>query len=319
MADRLPASDARERRANRWLAVLSLVLAVIVWYAIREAISFETVLRDVPIVVRPGEGLTVLELSHDTADIRFRGARSDLAQLDAERTRIQVDVPSAAASERGARLSVKLRPVHVKSPSGAIAVRIEPDEVAFSIDREGERQVPVKAEFQDAPPEGYEIGGVTCMPATVLLKGPLSKLQDVDVVRMLPIDLQGRVQSFRVRASAVPAAAFSGARVDPDRVTIEVGIVEHAAVRRLASVPVRLLVRAGGTGEVDVEPETVHIQLQGRAASLETLDPAMVHAFAETVALDRGAVYELPVQVYVPPGVRLLSVEPSSVRATVKK
>jgi hypothetical protein len=319
MAERPPASDVRERRANRWLAVLSLVLATIVWYAIREAISFETVLRDVPIVVRPGEGLTVLEQSHDTADIRFRGARSDLAQLDAERTRIQVDVPAAAPSEKGARLTLKLRPAHVRSPSGAVAMRIEPDEVSFSVDREGERQVPVKAEFQDALPEGYEIGGVTCTPATVLLKGPLSKLQDVDVVRTLPIDLLGRVQSFRVRASAVPPAAFSGARVDPDRVTIEVDIVEHAAVRRLSSVPVRSLVRPGGGCEVDVQPETVHIQLQGRTASLEALDPAVVHAFVETAGLDRGAVYELPVQVYVPPGVRLLSVEPSSVRVTVRK
>lgn len=319
MADRPVTPELRDRRTNRWLAVLSMVLASIAWYAIREAISFETVLRDVPVLVRPGDGLTVLEQSHDTADIRFRGARSDLAQLDAERTRVQVDVPAAAPSEKGARITLTLRPSHVRSPSGARAVRIEPDEISFSVDREGERLVPVKAEFQDVPPEGYEIGSITCAPAAVLLKGPLSKLQEVDVLRTMPIDLQGRVQSFRVRGSVVPPAAFTGARVDPDRVMVEVGIVEHAAVRRLPAVPIRALVRVGAGCGIDLHPATVHIELHGRAASLEAMDPATVQAFVEASSLDRGAVYELPVQVYVPPGVRLLSVEPSSVKATVQK
>lgn len=319
MAERLSAQELRDRRANRWLAALSLVLATIVWYAIRDAISFETVLRDVPILVRPGEGLTVLEQSHDTADIRFRGAQSDLANLDAERTRIQVDVSSAPSSQQGARMSLTLRPSHVRSPSGARAVRIDPDALSFSIDREGERHVPVRAAFQDAPPEGYEIGSVTCSPATVMLKGPLSKLQEVEVVHTLPIDLQGRVQSFKVRGSVVPPAAFAGARVDPERVAVEVGIVEHATVRRLDAVPVRALVRAGPSPALDVEPSTVQVQLQGRVGSLETLDPAAVQAFVETVALDRGVAYELPVQVYVPPGVRLHSVAPTSVKVTVRK
>ena len=317
MADRLSASEARERQANRLLGGLSLVLAVIVWYAIREAISFETVLRDVPIQVRAGEGLTVLEQSHDTADIRFRGARSDLAQLDPERVRIQVDATATGAAEKGARMRVKLRPSNVRSPSGAIPVRIEPDEVSFSVDREGERQVPIKAEFQDTPPEGYEIGSVTCSPATVLMKGPLSKLEDVDVVHTLPIDLQGRVQSFRVRGSVLPPSVFAGARVDPDRVMIDVGIVEHAAVRRLQAVPLMVLVRPGLGCGVDLQPSTVHIQLQGRAAGLEALDPTTIQAFVEAATLDRGASYELPVRVYLPSGIRLQSVEPSSVKVTV--
>lgn len=309
-------SEIRERHTNRWLAALSLALAVVVWHTIREAISFEQVVRDVPIRIEPGVGMTVLEQSEDTADVWFRGARSDLALLDRDRIRIQVD--DIAAPKEGARQTIDLKPTHVRGWVGAHAVRFEPARVTFSVDREGERHVPVRAEFQDTPPEGYEIGAVTCTPATVLLRGPLSRLEDVEVVRTMPIDLQGRVQSFRVRATLVTPPAVSAARIEPDRVSVDVPILEHSAAREFDNVPVSVLVSPGRTCHPWMDPSSVRVQLQGKASVLGGLSSDAVTAFADAAGLDHGVEYELRVQVSPPPGCRVVAISPPSVKLVLR-
>jgi len=314
-----PIHDARNYgAANRWIALLSVALATAVWYAIREAISFEQVVQDVPVRIEAGTGKTVLDQSAETVDVWFRGARSDLIQLDRDRLRIEViHVPAAG---RDSRQAVDLKPVHVRGwTGGARAVRFEPSRVEFGIDDEGERQVPVRAEFQDAPPEGYEISAVTCTPATVTLRGPLSRLEEIERVHTQPIDLQGRVQSFRVRAGLAPLLALPAARLDPDRVSVGVEIVEHAATREFAEVPVMVLVHPGRVCHVLVEPATVRVQLQGRAALLSGLVPESLTAFVDAAGVERDQTYELRVRVAPPSGARAVLVEPPSVRVRLAK
>jgi len=310
MSDRwLSTTDARERRWRRWTAALSVVLAAIVWTTIREAISFETVVRDIPIRIVTGEGMTVLEQSAEEADVWFRGAQSDLAQLDRQNMRIEVPAPTAGRADDG-RQVVDLRPLHVRFVGGARPIRIEPARITFSVDREGERTVPVKAEISDSPPEGYEIGAVTCMPAAVQLRGPLSRLQEIEWVRTAPVDLQGRMQSFRVRAAVIPPPGVPSARLEPDRVTVEVTIVEHAAQRSLDSVPILALVPPGRGCRVDIQPSRVQVTLQGPAALLERLDPGDLRAFVEPALKESGRTIETRILVVPPPGVRVVGLEP---------
>lgn len=309
--------DARERRVRRWSAVLSVVLAVIVWTTIREAISFETVVRDVPIRIVTAEGMTVLEQSAEEADVWFRGAQSDLAQLERQNVRIEVTALSAGRAGE-ARQVVELRPMHVRSAGGARPVRIEPARIAFSVDREGERTVPVRAEFQDAPPEGYEIGAVTCTPAAVRLRGPLSRLEDIEWVRTSPIDLQGRMQSFRVRAPVVPPPGVPSARLEPDRVTVEVVMVEHAAQRTFDAVPILALLPPGRGCRVEVQPPTVRVTLQGPAGLLERMDAGDLRAFVEPALSPAGRTIETRILVLPPAGVRVVSLDPPSAQVGVK-
>lgn len=298
------------------LRALALVLAIITWYAIREAISFETVVSDVPVQIAHDVGWAVLEKSVETVDIRFRGARGDVADLT--RDRIRVSVEARGDHVNRARVVAKIRPDNVRAPNGARPVLIQPDEITFSMDREGERQVPVKAEMQEPVPDGFDIERVQCVPATVLLSGPLSKLQDVDAVHTAPIDLQGRVQSFKTRAALVAPADFGTARLNPDRVQVEVEIVEHAATRVLEGVPVRLLTPGGATRTMSVDPAQVRVTVSGRGAALGTISPSEVRAFVDCSGVETGSRYDLPIQVSVPGGLRCVTIEPPAASVYVK-
>lgn len=310
-------TDARERRVRRWTVALSIVLAAIVWTTIREAISFETVVRDVPIRILTAEGITVLEQSVEEVDIWFRGAQSDLAQL--ARQNVWIEVPALTASrDEEARQLVDLRPRHVRVAGGARPIRIEPARIAFSVDREGERIVPIRAEFQDAPPEGYDIGAVTCTPAAVRLRGPLSRLEDIEWLRTSPVDLQGRMRSFRVRAAVVPPAGVPSARLDPDRVTVEVVIVEHATQRILEAVPILALLPPGRGCHVEVQPSTVRVTLQGPPGLLERLTLSDVRAFVEPEILMSDRIIQTRILVLPPAGVRVVGLDPVSAHVGIK-
>lgn len=293
------------------IKLLSLLLATIVWFAIREAISFETVISDVPVHIRHDEGWAVLERSDETVDIRFRGSRADLAELTRERIKVTVNVRGDQTNR--ARIVVKITPDNIKAPGGARPVHIEPEQITFSMDREGERMIPVKAEIQDKLPDGFEIEQIVCTPATVLLRGPLSKLQDVDAVHTMPIELEGRVQSFKTRRSLVAPPAVVTARLDPDRVQVELTVVEHSATRRFEGLPVGVLRPPGPATSSDVRPERVDVEFQGRDAVLKNLTLESIHAYVDATQLGAGSRYELPVQIFAPSGLRVLSVKPDVV------
>ena len=70
-----------------------------------------------------------------------------------------------------------------------------------------ELPIVVKADVQGTLPEGYEIENVVCSPAAVTVRGPSTKLETVEAVRTAPIDLEGRLQSFRIRKPLTPPAA----------------------------------------------------------------------------------------------------------------
>ncbi len=305
----------RALTANKGLKAIALLLAVVVWYGIREAISFESELIDVPVEILQDEGWSVLDQSDTAVDIRFRGARADVGDITTKQVRVIVDARGQAS---GGLMTMPVSVNSVEAPPGARAIQIRPNTVSFRLDREGERQVPVKAELQGNLPEGYAVDSVVCSPVASLLKGPMARLEAVDTLRTVPIDLEGRVQSFRVRKPLVSPSTEWTSRMDPDRVVVDVTITEHAAARTLEGVTVNALLPAGEARRVAVTPGTVTVSLQGRQDVLRTLAPEALQAYIDCTRLEALARYDLPVEVHAPAGVRAVTVEPPTVSVTVE-
>lgn len=303
-------------RQRQWMRALALALAIVVWIVIREAISQEAIVFDVPVTFVHEPGFAVLERSVDTVDIRFRGSRSDLSGLKPSDLTVSVDVRNLGESR--SRETIDLRPFMVRAPGGARAVSLTPAEIVISMDREGELDIPVRAELQDKPPEGFAVERFVCEPAAVRLRGPLSKLQEVESLVTAPIGLEGRTRSFKTRVSVLPPSGLPLARIEPERVQVEVVIAEHSATRVFERVPVRLMSKSGapGLGRVQMAPMAVTITLQGREAILKDLTPEQILLFVDCsgVSAAGGATYELPVQWVLPAGVRAVSAEPATVR-----
>ncbi len=301
----------RAVRNNRGLKLVSLLLAVIAWFALREITSFTTVVRGVPVKVLQDEGWGVLDRSVDVVDVQCRGSQSDIRYLASDQLIIEVDLRGRSVA--GAQ-EIRLHPQAVKVPGGARAVSIDPPEITLTLDREGERPVKVRADIIGNPPDGYELAEVACAPAEVRLQGPEGRLAGIAEVKTAPIDLEGRLKSFSLtRVIQAPSEVWS-ARVEPDRARIDVRIVERSTALDLSDIPLHLLVLPG-TPPIRLEQDhtTVAISLRGRSDALQHLSSTNLTAFVDCTGLSSGERRQLPVVVSLPAGVEITRKEPDAI------
>lgn len=301
---------------NKELKLVSLLLATISWYAIRRAISFEAVLRDVPLRMEVDEGWAVLESSAQSVDVVFVGSQDSLRNLDPEKTAVRVDLKGKTAE---GSIDVTLRPRDVKALGSARAVGINPSVVELSLDREGEVKVPVKAELAGELPVGFEIEKSVCTPATVLVFGPSSKIKEVQSVISAPIDLGGRTRSFQTRVPLrLPSDRVIG-RIEPDSAVVDVTLVERSATRDLQDVRVNALISPDLGPAVRIWPNKVNLVLSGRSDLINSVQRSDIHAYIDCSDLEPAASYDLPVRVYAPAGIKVISVAPDTAEVEVGK
>jgi len=299
---------------NWILKMLCFVLAVAVWQGIRESTSFEVVVADIPLSVTAGDGHAVLEASSDVVSIRFRGSREDISYISRDQISVEIEL---SKNPDQLRQSIKLLPRHVKTPSRAHADSFHPSEVTVIIDREVERLLPVKAEFEGTLPEGIHLEKSVCDPASVRIRGAEQRLLNLEQIRTVPVSLDGRYNSFNTHAAiAVNGQSWT---VEPERVSVHLELVERVASRRIEKNQVRSLLASESTRVVQIRPEKVDVVLRGSPRRIEAVNVREVYSYVDCTELTEPAEYEVPVRVDVPAGVQVEKIDPPIVRVVVRK
>ena len=298
---------------NRMMKLFCLLMAFAVWQAIRENTSFEMVLNDVPIMVAAGEGRAVFDQSAGTVNIRFRGSRDDVRFVSSDQISVMID-----ASGRTDRLrhTFKFSPRYVKTPPRVHAVQFDPPEVTVTMDREVERVLPVRAVLEGDLPSGIQLEKTVCTPASVKVRGAERLLSELEQVRTVPVSLDGRYNSFKTQAPI--ASADQPWTVLPERVAVEVLLVERVSTRRIENSYVRPMLASDDMRTVKVRPEKVSVTLRGSPQRIADLDERNVYTYIDCSELTGPAEYEVSVRVDVPDGLQVEKVEPPAVRVTVK-
>ena len=300
---------------RHWIMKLfCIILAFAVWQSVRENISFEVVVADVPVTVTAGEGRAVSDKSTDTVNITFRGSRDDIRFISSDQIEMKIDV---SKHSNRLRQTVKFSPRYVKAPSRAHAVRFDPPEVTVTIDREVERVLPVKAVLEGELPPGVQMEQAICTPASVKVRGAERLLSELEQVRTVPVSLDGRYNSFKTHVAV--ASAGQPWTVFPERVTAEISLVQGVAIRRIENSYVRPLMVSDDTRTVRIRPEKVAVTLRGSPQRTEELNARDVYTYIDCTELREAADYEVPVRVDVPAGLQLEKIEPAAVKVTVKK
>jgi YbbR domain-containing protein len=298
---------------NWIMKLVCFVLAFAVWQGIRESTSQERVVSDIPVIITAGVGRAILDQSTDMVSIRFRGSLDDVRFISSDQVLLEMDI-----SDRTDRLrqTIKLTPRYVKAPSRAHAVQFYPPEITVTIDREVERDLPVKASVGGSLPEGIQLEKVVCDPATVRIRGAERRLLDLEQVHTVPVSLNGRYNSFKTHVSI--AGNGQPWTAEPDRVSVEVSLVERFATRRVEKNLVRPLLASDDTRMVTIRPERVDVVLKGSPQRIENLDIRDVYTYVDCTDLTEPTDYEVPVRVDMPPGIQVEEIEPSVVQVTVK-
>ena len=298
------------------LRVVAAVAAVAVWYAIRTATSNSTLVTDIPLAIQPPPDWSVVESSAKTIDVAFLGTRDDLRYLNRELIKATVD---ARARQNNEPFTVVLGPANVNIFGNARIDFIRPAAVTVRLDREIQKQVPVKVETQNLLPDGYEIEKTVVTPATVELTGPAQVLDNVEAISTTPVDLDGRIRSINKRRLAlVPGENFTGVVLNPEAVTLDLAIIERSISAVFPDLAVLPLLPPGRSIRADLDPEIATLTVKGRPELMKDLAAEDLRLFVDATEIDGAGPKKLPIRAVLPPGLSLVRTEPGHAAVELK-
>ena len=300
---------------NWHMKVLSLVLAALTYYAIRNATSLELP-YDLPVRVEVEKGIAVLDQDPRAVEVTFRGSQEDLLRLEPAKLRVAIKMQAELVTGPE---TVAISPDDVKGASGVRVVKLKPDSVSVTFDRETQKQLQVaKPQIIGKPLMGHV--ELDYEPKTVSVRGSKLRLQDKQLLETEPVDVDGRVESFSKELRVLPPKDMGDAKIEPPVVLAKLNIVTESETREWTNVIVRAIMKPGEIRDVFIEPQTVTVTVQGRSELLAELSVDMVDAFVDCAGLDPSGTYELPVCIYLPKRLDVISsVSPGTVKVVVRE
>jgi YbbR domain-containing protein len=171
--------------------VLALAISVFIW-AVAQGTSSVQESFDVPVeLVGVEDSLVVTDQSSDAINVRLRGSRASLRNLDRNQMKYRVDAS-------GGKPGVAVYEVDVESiahPTGTVFAGYSPSRLQVRFEKRGRKAVPVRAEIQGTPAPGFHVAGVSIEPAKVWLEGARSQVMRLNEVVTEAIDISGLTES----------------------------------------------------------------------------------------------------------------------------
>jgi YbbR domain-containing protein len=182
---------SRVQNLRPGVLVLALAISVFIW-AVAQGTSSVQQSFDVEVeLVGVEESLVVTDQSSDSINVRLRGSRASLRNLDTTQLKYRVDA-------RGGKPGVAVYEVDVETinhPTGTTFVGYSPAELQVRFEKRGRKAVNVRAEVQGTPAPGFHVAGVAIEPAKIWLEGARSQVMRLNEVVTEVIDISGLAAS----------------------------------------------------------------------------------------------------------------------------
>jgi hypothetical protein len=305
---------------NGWWKLFSLVVAVLIYFTIREDISHMRMIT-VPVETEfdsGAEGAAIESVEPRSLQVTLRGSYSEVSQLVASTVRCVVRPRQKKVSPVDT-VEVQVGHSHLRGVRGVRVAKIEPSVVVVKFD------VPMSVRLAVANPEltGKARGRVelVCDQTNAVVKGSRRLLSTLDPAKVQiqtePIDVDGRSQTFATRVRLLPPGDAVNAVVDPAEMAVNVVIISEKATAKIERVPVTVSQPYATPARWRTEPEWVDVELTGRSEVVKAVSFGQVTVSVNgNIPLTPNVTNDVPVLVHVQQG---LSVdEVLALPATVK-
>jgi YbbR domain-containing protein len=298
---------------ERVLFLFCFIIAFFAWQSIHRNIGHETTVSDIYIeTIDPAEW-AVLNQSLQRVNITFQGSQEEIRFLDQEDLRVIVPLPDPGGEKE---LTIRFEESHVLNPAGTRVVRFNPPEMRVKFEPRMRRTVPIKAAFSGSLREGLEIERARCNPAGIEISGAKSRVEKITTLSTDMITLDQQPASFMEQV-AVAAPLHMHLDLEPTWVEVSVDLAERVSERRFINVPLNVLNTPREERFFNIAPERIHLIVSGAQKRIERLQMDAITAYVRCNELETTTSYDLPVQVDLPEGIKLIKTEPSVVRVDI--
>lgn len=216
------------------LKLLSLAITLVLWLVVASQNEPVSAHLNVQLnFVRPQS----LEISNDPpkfVDVTVTGSRTKLDNLSPLDLVATIDLTDQRAGERMVRLSDK---IHLTLPSGLRIERYFPSAIPIRLEPIIQREIELEPRVDGKPAEGYEVYGVIPNQKTVVVRGPASKLNQLNKAPTETVWLGGQSETFTASNVAIDIPDPKIDLLSP-AVNIRVEIGEQRAEKTFTDVSV---------------------------------------------------------------------------------
>ena len=257
---------------NGQLKVLALVLSVFLWALVQTEPRNQEPIPAVPIEVVVSDTLWSLSGSSmpATVDLVLAGPAGEIIRLAREGTALRIPIDAIGSTDTV--VTLRRDWVDLTGRSGLVVQAVSPSTVRLVFEEAVARFVPVAMRVRgELPAHLAWASPIGLNPQMVRVRGPLSRVEDLDSVLLRPLDLS-EIEASGVFTVEVDTTGLGGTRVVPRTATLGVR-VEEEVERVLDELPIRLR-SPDPDVEMVVEPTTVRVTLIGARTLVNRVDPA---------------------------------------------
>jgi YbbR domain-containing protein len=293
------------------LKFVSLLIALLLTYAVQSARNASVVSLFVPIEVKnPPEDRAMVKPAKRGVQVTLKGPSFLIGPVASSPPAMRVKLPELAED----RVSVSFKASDIALPSSVEVLSIEPSQMEFVFEPLERQEVRVEVPRIGQLSQGLILESVEISPKFIAVRGSRSELKQLRVIEADPIDLSD-IDSTREMTLDL---RLSGATITPStRSVVARVVVGHQPTEKVFSQrPVELRIASGG-GALSATPERVAVTLSGPPSVISRTEDDSVIPYVRVAGnVSEGAV-QRKIEVEVPAGTRVVSIDPSSVTLRV--
>jgi YbbR domain-containing protein len=295
-------------KRHRLLKLLSLLLAIALWFAVSGEERTETTLNMPLEMINLKQHLMVTSEVPPAIQVRVVGPRSIINNLSQTRLTEALDL----ANYKSGRHTFYLGPNSFSFPRGVQVIRIQPNPINLTLAATITQTLPIKPVIENNPPEGYQVVSVQTRPSQVTVKGPVPELSVLKSISTLPIDLSN-LKDSTIIATDLDFKNLHLSLKEAVPILADIQIAPKTLTRTLSGVPVLTEPQAA-----KVSPAQVTLTIKGPWPQVQDLKAENLKARVDTSNLAPGR-HRLKLAVELPGGVSLVRSRPTQVTVTVDK
>jgi YbbR domain-containing protein len=295
-------------KRHKLLKLLSLLLAIALWFAVSGEERTETTLNMALELVNLHQHLMVTSEVPPALQVRVVGPRSIINNLSQTRLTETMDL----AHYKSGRHTFYLGPNSFALPRGVQVIRIQPNPINLTLSATITQTLPIKPVIENNPPQGYQVVSVQTRPARITVKGPVSELSNLTSLSTLPIDLSNLRESTII-ATDLDFKNLHLSLKEPVPILADIKIAPKTLTRTLSGVPVLTEPQPA-----KVSPARVTLTIKGPWPQVHNLKAENLKARVDTSHLAPGR-HRLKFSVELPSDVSLVRSRPRTIIVTVAK
>lgn len=295
------------------LKMLSLFIALVLAYAVRSGGNASVVSLFVPIEVKNApEDKAIVRPIKRGVQLTLKGPSFLISPLVSSPPPVRIKLPDT----HGDRVSVSFSSADISLPSSIEVLNIEPPQMEFVFEALERQELRVEVPRVGQLPKHLVLEGIEITPKTVSVRGPKSEVRQLKLVEAEPINLSeiGSATELTLNLRALGGSVIPSTKT----VVVKVYVGQQPTQKTFSDSPVELRV-AGGIGGVMLTPERVTIRVAGAPDLLASLEQEKVIPYVRISGIVRAKSARHKVDVEVPAGVRVVSVEPSEIEVQQKE